>query len=374
MKVRYSYLKEKFGDRELRQRIYADFDRLLDRGDFTLGSAVAEFERRFAELVGARFAIGVANGTDAIRLALQAVGVGHGDEVITGANSFIASAGAIAELGAVSVFVDMADWFTLDADLIESAISERTRAILPVHFTGEPAEMDKVLEIAAKYRLPVVEDCAQAVLAEYRGVRCGNFGRAGCFSLHPLKNLNVWGDGGMICTNDAGLDRHLRLARNHGMRNRDEIVFLGCNSRLDSLQAIVGNNLIGKTPADVEQRRLNAAYFDTRLEAIPGVRIPTRRPHVESCFHLYMFYVEQSVEVRNGLVAHLNTAGIEAKVHYPIPMYRQEAFRNANVLNAEVFPVADAQADSIVTLPVDEHLTKAQQDYCIEVIRGYFSN
>jgi aminotransferase EvaB len=371
VKVRYSYLKEKFGDKELRKKIYQDFDKLLDEGDFTLGAAVTEFENRFAKLIGARHAIGVANGTDAIRLALKAVGVGPGDEVITGASSFIASAGAIAELYARPVFVDMAPWFTLDADLIEDSITEHTKAILPVHFTGEPAEMDKILEIGMRHNIPIVEDCAQAVLAKYKGVCCGNFGRAGAFSLHPLKNLNVWGDGGIIVTNDDSLNKQFRLMRNHGLKNRDEVMLLGCNSRLDTLQAIVGNALIDSTAENIRKRRENAAYYDKHLSTIENITPPLRRPYVESCFHLYMFEVTDDKATRNGLVEFLNLQGIEAKVHYPIAMYKQDALIDNNVLT--YCPVAECQANSIVTLPVDEHMTKEMMDYCISKIREFYA-
>lgn len=368
MKVRYSYLKQKFASTEFREKVFAEFNKLLDEGDFTLGKAVTEFENRFAELIGVRHAIGVANGTDALRLSLQACGVGPGDEVITGANSFIASAGAIVECGAAPVFVDMAPWFTLDADKIEDAITEKTKAILPVHYTGEPAEMDRILEIGAKYGLPVVEDACQAVLAEYRGRMCGTFGRAAAFSLHPLKNLNVFGDGGMVTTNDEAVAREIRLRRNHGMRNRDEVVVFGCNSRLDTLQAIVGNALIGETRETTSQRRVNAAYYDMKLGKINGVVLPPRREHVMSCFHLYMFQVHQNH--RDRLVEFLLKAGIEAKVHYPIPMYRQECFGPPTIGG---FTVADHQAACVITLPVDEHLSREQQQFCIEKIAEFFN-
>lgn len=369
MHVRYSYLKQKFADTNFRKTIFAEFEKLLDSGDFTLGKAVTEFENRFAELIGVQHAIGVANGTDAIRLALQAAGVQPGDEVITGANSFIASAGAIVEAGATPVFVDMAPWFTLDENKIEDAITAKTKAILPVHYTGEPAEMDRIMEIALKYGLVVVEDACQAVLAEYRGKMCGTFGRAAAFSLHPLKNLNVFGDGGMVTTNDEAVAREIRLRRNHGMRNRDEVVVLGCNSRLDTLQAIVGNALITETRQTTERRRENAAYYDAKLAEVGGIQLPPRREHVKSCFHLYMFHVigVHKMVKRNDLLKFLNDAGIEAKVHYPIPMYKQECFGR----DISGFEEADCQAETVITLPVDEHLTREEQDYCIAKIKEF---
>lgn len=381
MKVRYSYLKQKFGNKALRKEIFREFERLLDEGDFTLGAAVETFERSFAALIGAKYAIGVANGTDALRISLKACGVGPGDEVITGANSFIASAGAIVECGARPVLVDMRGNYTLDEQQIERAITEKTKAILPVHYTGEPAEMDVIMGIARKHNLRVVEDACQGVLAEYKGVCVGNFGDAAAFSLHPLKNLNVWGDGGMITTNDPTLDRQLRLLRNHGLVDRDHVSVFGCNSRLDTLQAMVGNALIGETKRTTEQRRKNAAYYDEALQGL--VTLPERRSYAKSCFHLYMFMVRP--EVRDTLVSFLNAAGVEAKVHYPIPMYKQECFSNLPREPLKVvyirgvpeaygtFHEADRQAASVITLPVDEHLTREQQDYAISKIKEFFS-
>lgn len=365
MKVRYSYLPQKFAKADT---AIDGIKELLKTGDFTLGAAVTEFENKFADLIGAKYAIGVANGTDALRLSLKAVGVGPGDEVITGANSFIASAGSIAELYAKPVFVDMAPWYTLNADLIEDAITEKTKAILPVHFTGEPAEMDKIMEVASRYNLPVIEDACQAVLAKYKGICCGNFGKAGAFSLHPLKNLNVWGDGGMIVTNDFALNRQLRLMRNHGLKNRDEVSLLGCNSRLDSLQAIVGNWLIGQTVETTGKRRANALYYDEKLGSMSQISLPPRRSWVEQCFHLYMFQVDSYI--RDDLVKYLVKHEIEAKIHYPIPMYRQEAF---NIYKeAHVFEEAEEQAAKVVTLPVDEHLSKEEMDFAISKVKAFF--
>lgn len=364
MKVRYSYLKEKFADpNPILERI----KEVVLSGDFTLGKYVEKFEQEFADLVDSKYAIGVANGTDAIKLPLKAVGVGPGDEVITASNTFVASAGAIAELFAKPVFVDMAEHYVLDADLIERAITEKTKAIVPVHFTGESCDMDKVMEVAHKYNLHVVEDACQAVLAEWRGKKCGNFGIAGAISLHPLKNLNVWGDGGMIVTNDEDMNKKLRLIRNHGLKNRDEIECFGVNSRLDAVQAAVGSYLIQFTKDSVEQRRQNAKYYDAGLK--DSVSIVSRRPHAPSCFHLYMFEVD--AVIRDDLVRHLNEFGIEAKVHYPIPL---QGALGVCGFGPSDFPKAYRQASRIVTLPVDEHLTKEQMDYCIETIRAFMPN
>jgi len=370
LKVRYSYLPQKFaGCMEPGHPIYEGFKKLLEVGDFTLGPQVEAFEQKFASLIGAKHAIGVANGTDAIRLALRACGVGPGDEVITAANTFVASAGAIAELFAVPRFVDMSPWYTLDANLIERAITKKTKAIVPVHFTGEPCEMEQVMYVANKYGLPVVEDACQGVLAEFKGQCCGTFGAAGAFSLHPLKNLNVWGDGGMIATNDADLNRRLRLYRNHGLKNRDEIhpIFgFGCNSRLDSLQAIVGNFLISETKETTGRRRENARYYDQNLKDVRGISLAPRREHVKQCFHLYMFEVDYTI--RNRLLEWLQDNGIEAKVHYPIPL---QGVLEYSGLAQDDFPVAYRQAARVISLPVDEHLSREEQDYAIDKVKEF---
>lgn len=366
MHVRYSYLKQKFADPNPMLELIKE---VVASGDFTLGKAVEEFEGRFAELVGCKYAIGVANGTDAIKLPLKALGIGPGDQVITAANTFVASAGAIDELFAEPIFVDMAQHYVLDADLIESKITEKTKAIVPVHFTGEPCEMDMIMGIANNRGLAVVEDACQAVLAEYKGKMCGNFGIAGAISLHPLKNLNVWGDGGMIMTNDDWMNKELRLIRNHGLKNRDEITRFGVNSRLDAVQAAVGNYLIQFTKESVAQRRMNAAFYDEKLLAIPGVSIVPRRPHAISCFHLYMF--EVNAVTRNGLVKFLNEQGIEAKVHYPIPL---QGVLGMFGFGRNEYPKAFDQSDRIVTLPVDEHLTLEEMHYCTEKVREFMTN
>lgn len=366
MRVPFSYLKEKFSNPDpILEKIKTE---VIDTGDFTLGKPVEEFEKSFAKLIGAKHAIGVANGTDAIRLSLRALGVGPGDEVITAANTFVASLGAIDELFAKPVLVDMAPWYTLDASKIEKAITKKTKAILPVHFTGEPAEMDEVMHIAKKHSLPVVEDACQAVLAKFQDKCCGTIGNAGAFSLHPLKNLNVFGDGGMITTNDDDLNAKLRLMRNHGMKNRDEISMFGCNSRLDSVQAVVGNYLIKETKQTTQQRRLNAAYYDMKLEEIPGVKLAPRRPYVQQCWHLYFFEVDASI--RGRLYHYLIESGIEAKIHYPIPLYLQEGLKHLGHKRGD-FPVADRQCDRIITLRVDDHITKNQQDYIIEKVKEF---
>lgn len=366
MKVRYSYLPQKFkGCMDPGHPIYEGIKDLLSSGDYTLGKAVTEFEKKFAELVGAKYAIGVANGTDALRIGLRACGVGPGDEVITAANTFVASAGCIDELFAKPVFVDMDENYVLDASKIEAAITRKTKAIVPVWFTGEAPRMDQIVRLAERYKIAVVEDACQAVLAEWDGKCAGTWGNCGAFSLHPLKNLNVWGDGGMITTNDENLYKWIKQYRNHGMRDRDNIDFFGCNSRLDSLQAVVGNYLIQETKETVGKRRANAAKYDAGLRSV--VHILPRYDWKKPCYHLYMFEVD--AEIRPKLLKFLVDAGIEAKVHYPVPLQGALALSGKTRLD---FPVAFRQSERIITLPVDEHLSDDEINYTIDKIHEFF--
>lgn len=366
MHVRYSYLPQQFGEIDDLMALLKGF---VSTGDFTLGKPLELFEQRFAALIGTRHAIGVGSGTDAIKLPLKALGVGHGDEVITAANTFIATVGAIAEIGATPVFVDCDDSFCMNVDAIEAAITPRTKAIVPVHFTGYMTEMPRLMEIAARHGLPIVEDACQAILANIDGRNAGTWGSAGAFSLHPLKNLNVWGDGGVVTTNDDDMAKRLRLLRNHGMRNRDEIEILGCNSRLDTLQAVVGNWLIGSTE-DITRRRIdNAAYYDQQLGKIEQIRLPPRTAGRQRVYHLYIVFAER----RDELLRHCLDAGIEAKVHYPIPLYLQDALAHLGHGRGD-FPVTDNHADNIISFPCDQHLSREQQDYVIAKVAEFYGH
>jgi len=363
-KVRYSYLTQQFAEPG---PIFEELARLVADGRYTLGPQVGEFEARFAEMLGVRHAVGVGSGTDALKLSLKALGVGHGDEVITAANTFIATVGAIHETGARAVLVDCEDHFCMDVGQVEAAIGPRTKAIMPVQFTGEVTDMPRLMEIAARHNLPVVEDACQGILSEYEGRKSGSWGIAAGFSLHPLKNLNVWGDGGVIVTNDDAMERSLRLLRNHGLRGRDEVAVLGCNSRLDTLQAVVGNWLIGQTPAITERRIANGAYYDEAFRQLPGLRVPPRRSQVKRVFHLYIVFARD----RDGLLRHCLDHGVSAKVHYPIPLYQQEGLRVLGYAPGR-FPVTDRHSREVISFPVDQHLTRSQQDHVIEVVRAFY--
>jgi dTDP-4-amino-4,6-dideoxygalactose transaminase len=365
MRIQYSYLNEQFKDH---RAILDEISNLVATGDFTLGKPVQHFEEQFARLVGARYAVGVNSGTDALFLSLRSLGIGVGDEVITVPNTFIATVGAIVATGARPVFVDVQNDYTINPALIRKAITPRTKAILPVHYAGHPADMPQIMAIAEDAGLAVVEDACQAITAAINGKCVGTFGVAGGFSLHPLKNLNVWGDGGIIVTDSAEMRDTLLLLRNHGLKNRDEVQLFGYNSRLDSLQAVVGNFLIKDIEKITERRITWAARIDAGVADLPRyVTVPAREPHKRYVYHLYMLMVKD----RDGLLSFLMKNGIEAKVHYPIPLHLQPAAARLGYTEGD-FPVAESQSQSIITLPVHQHLAREEIDYMVEKIREFY--
>ncbi|MBT9543955.1 MAG: DegT/DnrJ/EryC1/StrS family aminotransferase [Candidatus Sericytochromatia bacterium] len=366
MHVPFSYLDRQFAEVD---NYLADIRELVLSGDFTLGKDVQAFETAFAELCGMPYAVGVGSGTDALGLSLKMLGVGPGDEVITTPMTFFATVGAIVMTGATPVFVDSESGFVIDPEKIEAAITPRTKALLPVHYTGNLANMPRIAEIAQKHGLKVVEDACQSIAGQIDGLPAGTWSDAAGYSLHPLKNLNVWGDAGVITTRSAELAETLRRYRNHGMINRDQIAIWGVNSRLDSLQAVVGRRLIGDTAWITEKRISHAQFYDQALASLaPQVQIPPRRAGVRHVFHLYLLRVER----RDELLAFLNQRGIEAKVHYPIPLHLQPAAA-ALGYKAGDFPVCEADCKQIITLPAHQHLSQAELDYTVEQIQTFYA-
>jgi aminotransferase EvaB len=363
--VKYLDLPQQFRDEALREVLKEQFDSC----QFVMGPKVEEFEKKFSSLCQTPYALGLNSGTDALFLALKALGVGPGDEVVTAPNSFVASTGAIIAAGARPVFVDVASDYNIDVNLIEGAITERTRAILPIHLTGNPADMEAIMGIAGKHKLFVIEDAAQAVMASIKGKRVGSFGDAGCFSLHPLKNLNACGDGGVLTTSSQEVCEKVRLLRNHGLRNRDEIEMFGYNSRLDTLQAAVADYVLGQLGSITECRIRNARMYDKALQEIPDfVTIPPRRIDVEQVFHTYVIRVKR----RDDLVRFLNDHGVDTKIHYPIPIHLQKPCRQLGYKQGD-FPLCEEQAAEILSLPVHHHLREEQIGYVAELIKKFYS-
>lgn len=364
MKVRYSYLKEQFSNCD---DLWQKLRNFVPTGDFTLGKELAKFEKNFASLMDSKYAIGVNSGTDAIKLSLRVLGVSYGDEVITAANTYVATVGAITEIGAIPIFVDCDDTFCMNVDLVENKITKKTKAIIPVHFTGYMTNMPKLLKISKKYKIPIVEDACQSILAEINGKKAGTWSSMGAFSLHPLKNINVWSDGGVIVTNSLSYYKKLKLLRNHGLIDRDRVEICGYNSRLDTIQAIVGNWLLPKARQIANKRIKNASYLDNGLSQIKQISIPPRPKKNKIVFHLYSIFAKN----RDKLHKYCIKNGIEAKIHYPIPIYRQKALKKYGYFKGD-FPKADQHAKTVITFPCDQHLEKSKLDYIIKTVKTFY--
>jgi dTDP-4-amino-4,6-dideoxygalactose transaminase len=342
--------------------------RVFDHGQFILGPEVLECEKQFALLCGTKFAVGVDNGTSALFLILRALGIGPGDEVITAPNSFMASASCAILIGAKPVFVDVGRDYTLDPSKLEKAITPRTKAIIPVHWTGHSADMDAINAIAKKHNLPVIEDAAQAVGASYKGRPVGSLSKAATFSLHPLKNLSACGDGGMITTHDEELYHTLLLARNHGLRDRDHCAFWSFNCRLDTLQAALLLTKIPRLAAWNKARREHAAFYKKHLSDIPALELPYESPDVECVFHTFIIQTDR----RDELKAFLKEQGVDSVIHYPIPIHLQEAAKELGYKEGD-FPVTERQAKRILSLPVYPELTPEQRQHVVDSVRRFYS-
>ena len=364
MEVKYLDLQKQFKD----EALWAALKEQFETCQFVMGPEVEKFESNFARLCQTPYALGVNSGTDAIFLALKALDIGPGNEVITVPNSFVATAGAIVATGAKPVFVDVGPDYNVDVELIKPAITDRTKAILPVHLTGNPADMLKIMEIARQSDLYVIEDAAQAVTASINGQPVGSFGDVGCFSLHPLKNLNVCGDGGAITAKSEEIYEKIKLLRNHGLKNRDEIEFFGYNSRMDTIQATVANYVMKHLKKVTETRRRNARIYDRELKGLNGlVTLPPRKVEFEQVFHTYVIQVKN----REELIGYLDRHNVETKIHYPILIHLQKPCQKLEYKKGD-FPVCEKQADSILTLPIHQYLSEKQLYYIIDLIKEFY--
>lgn len=341
----------------------SQFAEIMASSAFIGGRHVAEFEHNFSNYIGTRHAIGMANGTDALHLALRACGLGPGDEVITAANTFIATTEAISAAGASIVLVDMdPESYTIDVSRIEEVITSKTKAIMPVHLYGQPADMATIMEIAGRHNLRVIEDASQAHGAMYGGWRVGSIGDIGCFSCYPGKNLGAFGDAGVVVTNDDFLADRLRLLANHGSRTKYHHEIEGWNSRLDTLQAAVLNAKLPHLDRWNEERRDVAALYETLLE---GTNVHT--PRIVNEDHVWHLYVVE-VESRDGVVAMLAEEGVTASVHYPNPLHLLPAYRHLG-LREGLFPATERAARRIVSLPMYPGLEPAQIEHVADVLR-----
>lgn len=340
-------------------------DRILSSCKFILGEEVKLFEQEFAAACGAKHGIGVASGTSAIHLALTAVGVKPGDEVITTPFTFIATAEAISHCGAKPVFVDVdPKTYNIDPAKIERAITKKTRAILPVHLYGQPVDVDAILEVARKHGLKVVEDAAQAHDALYKGRRVGSLADAACFSFYPGKNLGAYGDAGGVVTNDAAVADTVRLLRDHGRRDKYEHLVVGYGERIDALHAAVLRVKLKKLAGWTKARRQAAARYDSLLAGIPGLQLPYVLPGVDPCYHLYVVRTDRREELQKAL----SEAGIESGRHYPIPLHLQPAYKDLGYKPGD-FPSAELAARTVVSLPLYPELPAEAQERAAGVAR-----
>ncbi|CAA7618766.1 dTDP-3-amino-3, 6-dideoxy-alpha-D-galactopyranose transaminase [Magnetospirillum sp. LM-5] len=356
MKVPFVDLKAQYGS--IKSDIDAAIATILDNAAFIGGQAVATFESAFAAFVGSRHCIGVANGTDALTLALRGLDIGVGDEVVTVANSFIASSEAISNAGATPVFVDCAaDTYNIDVSRLAAAITPRTRAIVPVHLYGRPADMTAIMAIAREHDLKVVEDCAQAHGASLDGRMVGTFGDAACFSFYPGKNLGAYGDAGAVVTTDAELARRVRMTANHGRMSKYDHEFEGVNSRLDGLQAAILTVKLRHLESWTEARRRVAARYTANL-AGSGLPLPSDPAGGRHVYHLFVIRLQE----RDRVQAALTEAGIATGIHYPIALPNLTAYARLGH-QAQDFPVASAYQDQVLSLPMYPELADDQIDY-----------
>tara|TARA_B100001057_G_scaffold494014_1_gene589691 strand:- start:10484 stop:11629 length:1146 start_codon:yes stop_codon:yes gene_type:complete len=366
MKIRHNYLSEQFKDRK---KIFKLINKTINFNDFTLGRHVENFEKSFCKYQKSKYSIGVGSGTDAIFLSLKALGIKEGDEVLTPVYSFYATAGAIATTGAKPVFVDINEDLNIDVKKIEKKINKKTKAIVPVHWSGRICDMDQILKISKKYNLFIVEDACHAIIAQDKRKRfAGNYGITGCFSMHPLKNLNVWGDGGIITTNSKKIYERLKLLRNHGLIDRNNCKIYGYNSRLDTIQAAVGLEMIKKINYITKRRIENAKYLNKNLSKINQIKIIKENTNAKSVFHLYQFYCKKRDELNN----YLRKNKIDSKIHYPIPLHLHDAAKKLNHKRGD-YPNAERFSKNIISLPVHEFVTKKDLDLMIGKIRNFYN-
>lgn len=359
---------------EIKSEIDAAIQEVIDDAAFIRGPQVGRFEADLARYLGAEYALGVGNGTDALQIAFMALGVGPGDEVITSAFTFIATAEAAALLGARAVFADIeSGTFNLDPNRIEALITPRTKAIVPVHLFGQAADMDPIQEIASRYGLPVVEDNAQAIGADYKGRKTGTLGDIGCVSFFPSKNLGAYGDGGAVTTQNEAHHQRMRMISNHGSQRKYYNEVVGVNSRLDTLQAAILGVKLKYMDRYVAARQAAAERYDALLRDVEAVTIPARSPHGSHVFHQYTIRVNPEVKGgRDGLADHLKASGIPHAIYYPVPLHQLPVFLGeAHAAGHGDLSETERAAREVISLPMHTELTVEQQERIVSAILEY---
>lgn len=368
MKIEYNYLPYEFADSAA---VFKEWEKLIRSSEFTLGPFVKNFEKRFAAYIGGKHCISTNNGTDALILALKSLGIGPNDEVITVTNTFYATVGAIVAVGATPVLIDSDDRFQINPDLIEQNLTSKTKAVLPVHWGGGSPNIKKISEICEKHNLFVIEDACMGIGASIDNRPAGTFGHVNAFSMHPLKSLNVMGDGGMVITDDDKLASWMRKFRNHGMIDRDHIEFWGVNMRLQPLQAIVASHSLDRLENSLTVRRRNAGLLDQGLSYLNkkgDVQVPKRLNGYKETYALYMALFEN----RDNLKKHLEHNDIEVKIHYPVPIHKQKAAQIGCRFNQDELINSEIQAEKILTLPCHQFITAKNVEYMLDKILLFY--
>ncbi len=350
----------------LRAEILAAIDDVIGASAFASGPFVARFEEAFAAFCGTPYAVGVGSGTEALWLALLALGVGPGDDVITVPSTFIATAEAITYCGAKPVFVDIDEsTYTMDPGQLEQAVTPRTKAIIPVHLFGQIADMTPILLVARKHGLPVIEDACQAHGAEYQGLKAGSFGDVGCFSFYPGKNLGAFGEAGAVVTRQENLASKIQVLRDHGQARKYHHSCIGWNARMDGIQGAVLRLKLKHLPRFNEARRAHAAHYDRLLEGVPGVVRPQEAPYRRHIYHLYVVRVRQ----RDRVLQELAKRGVHCGIHYPVPIHLQEAYEWLGLPRGS-YPVAERCADEFLSLPMYPELTADQVETVVRELQA----
>lgn len=352
---------------EERDQIIAIVDDVFTRGEFIGGAQLEFLESELAAYLGVKNIICLNSGTDALVLSMRALGIGPGDEVITPPNSFVASTAAIVQLGAVPVFADVRDDQNIDPEQIRRAITPRTKAIMPVHLTGRVAEMDAILSIAREFGLLVIEDSAQAIGSKYNGAQSGTMGDVGCFSTHPLKNLNAAGDGGFVAVKDDTVADKIRMYRNHGLRDRNTVELFGSVSRMDTLQAAILRMRLRGLSKVIDRRRENAAVYQQTLDP-RHVFLPPCRAQEYNTFHVMVIQVDR----RDELQRYLTERKVGTSVHYPIPIHLQPA-AHAFGKGRGSFPQTEKQANRILSLPINQFTSTADVEHVARLVNAFYA-
>ncbi len=369
MKIPVFDLKRQF--QEIKPEIDKSVKEVLNSGSYILGKNVCAFEQEFAKYCGAKYAISVASGTDALRIALRACGIKEGDEVITTPFTFVATSEAIHSMGAKIVFADIdLDFYTIDPQEIEKKLTKKTKAILCVHLYGQPCNMQAITKLAPKYNLKLIEDCAQATGAEYKGRKTGTFGDAGCFSFYPTKNLGAYGDGGIIVTNSKQIAEKTKMLRVHGSKSKYAHSIHGYNSRLDELQAAILRVKLKYLDKWNKSRRENAAYYNKKLSTLEAKGFIIRPKEQKDTKHVYHLYVLK-VKKRIALMKFLKSRGIGTSYHYPIPLHLQKVYKELGYRRGN-FPKAELAAREIVTFPLYPELKKKEIDFIVSCVYQFY--